>query len=63
MIVLEMTEEQAQVLETLLRRELSDLKMEIHRTDNWQFRETLQARQSALAECLELLQAAKPRVQ
>jgi hypothetical protein len=61
MLVLEMTEEQGDVLETLLRRELSDLKGEIHRTDNWQFRETLRAKQKALAECLERLLQARVR--
>jgi hypothetical protein len=59
MIVMEMSEEQADALETLLRRELSDLKVEIHRTDTWQFRETLRAKQTALAECLALLQRAR----
>ncbi len=61
MTVLQITEEQADVLETLLRRELSDLKVEIHRTDNWQFRETLKAKQSTLAECLGCLQGARAR--
>jgi hypothetical protein len=56
-----MTEEQGDVLETLLRRELSDLKGEIHRTDNWQFREILQAKQEAPAECLERLLQARVR--
>ncbi|MGH9777742.1 MAG: hypothetical protein ACRD5I_04955 [Candidatus Acidiferrales bacterium] len=61
MVVLEMTDEQADVLETLLRRELSDLKVEIHRTDDWEFRETLKAKQGSLAECLERLEEALTR--
>lgn len=59
MIVLEMTDEQADVLETLLRRELSDLKVEIHRTDDWEFREALKAKQACLAECLKRLEGAR----
>jgi len=59
MVVMELTEDQADVLETLLRRELSDLKVEIHRTDDWQFRETLKAKQAALADCLKRLEGAK----
>lgn len=61
MVVLEITGDQAEVLETLLRRELSDLKVEIHRTDDWEFRETLKAKRSCLAECLEQLEEALVR--
>lgn len=59
MVVMELTEEQGDVLETLLRRELSDLKVEIHRTDDWQFRETLKVKQACLAECLKRLEGAR----
>lgn len=61
MVALELTEAQADVLETLLRRELSDLKVEIHRTDDWQFRETLKVKQACLAECLQHLEEARAR--
>ncbi len=61
MVVLELMEEHADVLETLLRRELSDLKVEIHRTDDWKFREQLKGKQSSLAECLKRLEQAKMR--
>jgi len=59
MVVMELTEEQGDVLETLLRRELSDLKVEIHRTEDWQFREALKVKQACLAECLKRLEGAR----
>ncbi len=61
MITLELAEDDADVLETLLRRELSDLKVEIHRTDAWDYREALKVRQSRLAECLKRLEEARTR--
>ena len=61
MITLELTEAQAEALETLLERELSDLKTEIHRTDSWEYREQLWVKQGRLAECLLRLEDARTR--
>ncbi|HXE75301.1 MAG TPA: hypothetical protein VNN18_06675 [Candidatus Xenobia bacterium] len=61
MITLELSPENAEALEALLRRELTDLKVEIHRTDSWDFREELRVRQSRLAECLKQLEEARGR--
>ena len=59
MVSLEMTEEEADVLEALLRRELSDLKLEIHHTDLEAYREELRVKQERLGACLGRVEAAR----
>ena len=61
MFTLELAEEHVDALETLLRRELSDLKVEVHRTDDWEYREELKLKQGRLVECLKRLEEARTR--
>ncbi len=61
MVTLELAEEYVDALETLLRRELSDLKVEIHHTDDWEYREALRVKQGRLGECLKRLAEARTR--
>ncbi len=55
MIHLDITEEQAEVLTTLLRQTVSDLGMEIAATERLEFRDQLKGRREVLSELLETL--------
>ena len=56
------TEEQELLLD-LLQCCLSDLRLEITRTDHWDFKRRLRERKSTLTQLLEKLEAAKSEVE
>ncbi len=53
---LELSDEEVEELQSILRNYLSDLRMEIAGTDNWDFREGLKRREMLLDRVLERLE-------
>lgn len=55
MVRLELTPEEAEVLQKILSIFLSDLRMEIADTDSWEFRQTLKEQEEFLKSLLARL--------
>jgi hypothetical protein len=57
MIHLELTDEQQEVLQEVLEVDLADLRMEIHETDDHDFKQGLRNKEKIMAKILAALQA------
>ncbi len=57
-MILQMTEDEARVLRTVLENYQGHLQVEIHRTERKEFREALEKRNESIDEILDRLRAA-----
>lgn len=63
MLHLELTQEEQMILAEILEAEVTELRAEVHHTDNLDYKHMLEAREVIVKKLLAVVQQSRPEVQ